>query len=374
MIEPEPLQQIRRTYVRHRGRELAYFSGCDYFRLASHPAVIQAVNTGLRRFGLNVAASRRTTGNHSLYLKLEKQLAEFFHADAAVLVSNGYLTNLVATQALAGQFSHALIDEKAHASPADATQFLNCPVLKFKHHDAADLARTLARCGGGARVVVLTDGMFAGDGSIAPLRDYLKLLPPDGLLLVDDAHGAGTLGKHGGGAMELEGVSRHRVVQCVTLSKAFGGYGGAVLCSRKLRDQIVTRSSIFIGSTPLPLPLANAACTALAIVKRDPSLRARLNRNSNYVKDSLRRAGLALADAPGPIVPFQLKRSIQIPRLHRELLAAGIFPSFIKYPGGPAKGFFRFVISSEHTKSQLDKLLRVLIPFVPFVLPPDGSG
>ena len=373
MTEPEPLQQVRRTYVRLRGRELSYFAGCDYFRLSSHPRVVEAVNTGLRRFGLNVAASRRTSGNHVLYLKLEKQLAEFFHAETAVLVSNGYLSNFVVAQALSGQFSHALIDELAHLSPSDAAQFLNCPVLKFKHHDPADFERAVIRCGQGARVVALTDGMFAGDGTVAPLRAYLKLLPRDGLLVVDDAHGAGTLGKNGGGAVELEGVSQKRVVQCVTLSKAFGCYGGAVLCSKKLRERIVTRSGIFIGSTPLPLPLANAASTALAIVKRDPNLRARLNRNSDHVKDLLRRAGLVLAAVPGPIIPFHLKLDSQIPRLHRALLTAGIFPSFIKYPGGPEAGFFRFVISSEHTKSQLDKLIRILIPFVPFAPAPDGS-
>src|ERR1044071_117652 len=254
MNEPEPLQQVRRTYVRFRGRTLSYFAGCDYFRLASHPAVLKAVGDGVRRFGLNVAASRRTTGNHVVYLELERQLATFFRAEAALLVSTGYATNLVVCQTLAGQFSHAVIDEKAHLSLVDAAQFLNCPILKFKHRDAEDFAQTITRCGRGARPVVLTDGMFASNGSVAPLREYLKLVPRDGLLLVDDSHGGGTLGRQGGGAVELETVSRKRVVQCVTLSKAFGCYGGAILCSRKLREQIVSRSSMFIGSTPLPLP------------------------------------------------------------------------------------------------------------------------
>ena len=300
-----------------------------------------------------------------VYLELERQLATFFRAEAALLVSTGYATNLVVCQTLAGQFSHAVIDEKAHLSLVDAAQFLNCPILKFKHRDAEDFAQTITRCGRGARPVVLTDGMFASNGSVAPLREYLKLVPRDGLLLVDDSHGGGTLGRQGGGAVELETVSRKRVVQCVTLSKAFGCYGGTILCSRKLREQIVSRSSMFIGSTPLPLPLAHASTVALKILARDHTLRRRLNRNAERVKGALRRAGFALPDAPGPIVQVHLKNRTRAARMERALLAAGIFPSLIQYPGAPANGNFRFAISSEHTQSQLDRLVSVLKRFIP---------
>src|SRR5215813_10996451 len=108
MTEPETLQQIDRTYVLFRGRKLSYFSGCDYFRLSSHPRVIEAVQNGIRKFGLNVAASRLTTGNHQLYQQLEQALADFFEAQAALVVPTGYLANLVVAQTLAGNFSHAL--------------------------------------------------------------------------------------------------------------------------------------------------------------------------------------------------------------------------------------------------------------------------
>ena len=364
MNEPESLQQVRRTYVRYRGRQLSYFTGCDYFRMASHPRVLAAVATGLKKYGLNVAASRRTTGNHAVYLKLEKQLAEFFGAEAALLVSTGYATNLVVAQALAGSFSHALFDEKSHLSPADAAQFLNCPVLKFKHRDVEHFAETRHRCGPGARPVVITDGMFSRDGAVAPLQAYLKLLPRDGLIIVDDAHGAGTVGANGGGAVEIAGVDRRRIVQCVTLSKAFGCYGGAIVGSRKLRTQILERGSMFIGSTPVPLPLAHAASVAVQILKRDKSLRRRLNRNADFVKQALRRAGMNLPETPGPIIPFAQPTPQRNRRLRRALLAAGIFPSFINYPGAPAGGYFRFVISSEHTQAQLTQLVSVLKNFV----------
>ena len=361
MTEPEPLQQIDRTYVRFRRRKLSYYSGCDYFRLASHPQVIAALEAGVKKYGLNVAASRLTTGNHALYGELEAHLAGFFAAESALLVSSGYMTNLVVAQALAGNFSHALIDEKSHPSLSDATRFLDCPVLQFKPRDAEDLARAVQRCGPQAKLIVLTDGMFSSDGSAAPLADYLKALPKDALVLVDDAHGAGVLGDTGKGTVEHAGVSRRRVIQTVTLSKAFCAYGGAILGSAQLRQQILDRSRMFVGSTPLPLPLANAALAGIGILEADCSLRQRLLGNTAYVKTALRAAGLPLDEAPGPIVPLLPRRPSETARLRRDLLAAAIYPPFIKYPGGPASGYFRFVISSEHSRSQLDALIKVLI-------------
>jgi 8-amino-7-oxononanoate synthase len=165
MIEPEPLQQVNRTCVLLGNRKLVYFSGCDYFRLASHPAVLKAAQSGLKRFGLNVAASRLTTGNHAVYQALEKQLAGFFDAEDALLLPCGYLAGLAAAQALAGVFSHALVDERAHPALLEAAQALDCPVLKFKHRNPDDFARAIARCGPGSRPVALTDGMFSQDGS-----------------------------------------------------------------------------------------------------------------------------------------------------------------------------------------------------------------
>src|SRR5262245_40020575 len=156
----EPLQQVDRTFVLSRGRKLSYFGGCDYFRLSSHPAVRKAVQDGLKQFGLNVAASRLTTGNHELYEKLERQIADFFGAETAVLVSSGYVANVAAAQALAGNFSHLLIDERAHGSLLDAASFFDCPIVRFKHRDPVHLERTLARLGRTVRPLLLTEGMF----------------------------------------------------------------------------------------------------------------------------------------------------------------------------------------------------------------------
>jgi 7-keto-8-aminopelargonate synthetase-like enzyme len=364
MIALEPLQQTGRSSVRWRGRELDYFSGCDYFRMASHPAVLKAAADGLKKFGLNVAASRLTTGHHKIYDVLEEQLAKFFDAEDALLVSNGYLTGMIVGQALAESFSHALLDARAHPALVDAANQLDCPILKFKHRDADDFLRTVVRCGEGARPMVLTDGMFSGDGAVAPLKAYLKYLPRDGMMLIDDAHGAGVLGKNGRGTPEFEKTSRRQIIQCITLSKAFGVFGGAILGTRKLREKILECSRSFIGSTPFPLPMANAALESVKLLKAKGSgLRQRLNGNANYAKASLELAGFKVPKLPGPIIAVHTKSESESLALKKHLLAAGIFPPFLKYPNGNENGYFRFVISSGHSRTQLDNLVDTLKSF-----------
>ena len=181
---------------------------------------------------------------------------------------------------------------------------------------------------------------------------------------MDDAHGAGVLGRTGKGTVEHAGVSRRQIIQTVTLSKSFGAYGGAILGTARLRQRIMDRSHMFVGGTPLPLPLANAALEGVRILGSNPDLRRRLLENATYVKTALREAGLPLAETPGPIVPVFPQRPAESARLQRALLAAGVYPPLIKYPGGPPNGYFRFVISSEHTRAQLDTLLKVLCRYV----------
>lgn len=360
MAEPKPLQQIDRTYVRFGKRKLSYFAGCDYFRLASDPAVLKAVRSGLKHFGLNVAASRLTTGHHAIYERLEKTIADFFEVETAVLISSGYMTNLAVAQAIKGTFSHVLIDEKAHPSLVDAALFLDCPVLKFKHRDPKDLQALVKRLGKGSRTILLSDGMFSHDGGIAPLKKYRSLLPKNGWMLIDDAHGAGTLGATGKGSVEVEGLDRRQLIQTITLSKAFGVYGGAILCDRTMRERIFSTSRMFVGNTPLPLPLANAAVTAVTGLKRKKALRRRLVRNVQYFKDRVAKSGFPVQNSPSPIVAVVPRDAAHAERLRNNCLAAGVFPSFIKYPGGPVNGYFRFVICSEHSRKQLNQLLEAL--------------
>jgi 8-amino-7-oxononanoate synthase len=360
MTESEPLQQLPGARVRWRGRALSYFSGCDYLRMAGHPRLAKALSSASKKYGLSVAASRVTTGNHILYVQLEASLERFFDADSALLVSTGYQTNLIAAQALAGEFSHVLLDKRAHPSLVDASRILDAPVISFRHRDAHDLQSQVKRCGPSTKLILLTDGMFSRDGSVAPLLEYSKVLPADACMLVDDSHGAGILGQKGRGTLEHTGIPRKRVIQTITLSKAFGAYGGAVLGTRALRRRILQRSQMFSGSTPLPLPLAAAALESVRLLASDQSPRERLAENLARIRAGLREAGFVVPNHPGPIVALQPTNARETDRLRRALLAAGIFPPLLLYPGAPARGYFRFVICSEHTPAQIRALLRVL--------------
>ncbi len=202
----------------------------------------------------------------------------------------------------------------------------------------------------------------------------MKILPRDALLLVDDAHGAGVIGETGRGTLEFTRAARERIVQTITLSKALGVYGGAILCSRAMRRHIAGRSQLFAGSTPLPLPLVHAALAALRVLRTDHHLRRRLSANADYVKAALRLAGIEVPDAPGPIVAIHPQSPRQAQTLRRALLAAGILACLTRYPGGPAKGYYRFVISSEHTREQLNALIAVLCRVLGNPVDRDGRG
>lgn len=361
MHEPEPLQLIGRNSVRFRGRTLLYFSGCDYFRLSRNPRVRAAARAALVKHGLNVAASRMTTGNHPLYVELEERLANFFGAPDALLVGTGYMTNLIVAQALAGRFSHVLIDERAHPSLQDAASFFACPIVRFQHRKAEAVEEAVERCGRRSRIVLLTDGMFAQDGSAAPLKDYLSLLPRDAMLLIDDAHGAGVLGRTGKGTLEAAGIKPGRAIQTITLSKAFGAYGGAILGTAQLRREILGRSPLFAGHTPVPLPLAAAALESIRRLKTDKGLRRRLQANSLWLKAGLQELKFPTEalSTPGPIVCVVPTSNGAVRALGRAFLQAGIYPPITRYPGLPAKGYLRIVISSEHSRKDLEKIIEV---------------
>lgn len=363
MSEPQILTLHGTNQLRLNRRLLLHFSGCDYFRLACNQGVFKAAMQIQSRNGLNVSASRVTTGEREIYLRLEKALAKYFGSEAALLLPEGYLAPIAAAQVLAGDFSHVLLDELAHGALRDAAKMFDCPVIKFAHRDTGAVKKKSARLGRHARLLLLTDGMFSRDGSVAPLRDYLKILPRSAKILVDDAHGAGVLGKTGKGSLEHCRVPRDRIIQCITLSKAFGAYGGAVVCDEDFREEMVSRSPVFAGTTPLPPPLAGAALKAVEILSNDIARRRRLFDNVGHLRARLRAAGWEITETPGPIVRLPVMPEKASARLKRLLLAAGIYPSFISYYQDAPGGVFRFVVSSEHTRRQLDLLAGVLQKF-----------
>ena len=367
---PQPLQQVDRVFVQSLGRTWVYFGGCDYFRLASHPAVVRAAHDAIDRFGLNVAASRRTSGNHAVYNRLEAALKRFFGAPSAVLTSNGYSTAIVVAQALADEATHLLLDEHAHGCLVDAGDVLRCKVVRFAHRNVDDLRRKLRTFGASARVIVATDGMFSATGLLAPLPEYLKALPASGRLWIDDAHGAGALGNTGKGTWEaLTGKGPFhgddRVLMTLTLSKSFGCYGGAVLGPQALSDSIRVRSRLFTGNTPLPPPFAAASLKAVEILRKTPRLRTKLTANVTLLRRSLRALGWPVEDSMSPVLALTPTDEKTATAIQKRMRRAGILPPFMRYPGGKDSGFFRIAVSCEHTREQVGALIAAVGPCPP---------
>jgi 7-keto-8-aminopelargonate synthetase-like enzyme len=314
----------------------------------------------LDNFGLGVAASRLTTGNHPLFGALEADLARFFGVAKALAVPAGYAADPIAAQGLKGEATHTLLDCRAHASLREAADLLGRPLAEFAHRDATDLRRQLRALPATARPLVFTDGVFGHDGSIAPLADYLAVLPARGRLLVDDAHGAGVVGHNGRGVAEVCDVADPRLIITGTLSKAFGASGGFVLGSATLIRNIVSRSRWFGASTPMSLPAAAAAMEAIEILRGDLAMRARLRQNTAWLKAAARAVGHSVPDNVSPILAVAPENQAQAGRLRRRLLQQGIYPSLVRYPGGPEAGYFRFAVSSEHSRRQLERLAAAL--------------
>lgn len=316
----------------------------------------------METLGCSAGASRMTTGNLPVYAELEAALARFFGVASATLTSAGYLAPMVAVQALAGDRTDLLLDERAHACLRDAAALTGLPMFSFPHRDPEGLAGVVRGLGRKSRVLVLTDGLFTHSGGVAPLAAYLDRLPSSAVLMVDDAHGFGVLGRRGRGSVEWTSADPRRLVLTGTLSKAIGAYGGVVLGDAALRTRILRGSRMFTGNTPLPPPCAAAAMAALAVLRREgEARRARLQSNLARLRQAVREAaGADLGDGPGPMVVLAPARPAAVTRLKRRLLDAGIYPPFIRYPNGPAERFFRFALSSEHTGEQVALLGEVL--------------
>jgi len=390
---PNPLVALDATHVLWQGRTLLYFAGCDYFRLSHHPEVRAQAAQAVHELGINVAASRLTTGNQWVYGELETALADFFGVPRVLSVSSGYVSNLVVAQALSGQFDTVLVDERAHGSLLDAIDLLKAPALRFRHRDPEDVARHLHTLDSSQRVILMTDGMFPLDGVLAPLKAYQELLSSNGWLWVDDAHGAGTLGQRGGGAVEWSGVVRRNLIQTGTLSKAFGVYGGWVIAPEAVLDGIRDRSRLFAGNTPLSPALARAACTAIQLLARHTEWRVALDiagkamhREIPYRHPSQWGSGTEgrsmnpddrcegaepnaqtcnNGKSGGEVVRGPVATWIPIDeaagvRMRDALLEAGIYPPWIRYPGGPCGGAFRFAWSSAHTEEEIQTLRRAI--------------
>lgn len=357
-----PLQFIGRLRVYHEGRKLLFFGGNDYHRLSQNPDVHRALMVTLDDQGLSLSGSRMTTANHILYGELEEAIARFFASEASLLTPTGYAANTILFQGIADEFDKVFLDERSHGSLTDAALCARFEPIFYNNGDPNDLREKIKEnLKPKERPLIGTDSIFASRGDTPPLAEIVNVAEEfDGIVVLDDAHAVGVVGDNGKGSWSEWHLNRNLIIQVGTLSKAFGTYGGFFVGTHGLIEKVRSSSRAFIGSTPIPIPMAAAAKKAIEVLDRDPDRVLRLRDYAINCKKLLRSYGFPQFDSASPILSITLGDKDRNKKLGEHLRDWGIFPSFIDYPGSPPGGHFRFTLSSAHSSMDVEALMESL--------------
>lgn len=346
--------------------DTADFKSNDYLGLSKHPEVVSAAADAALKFGAGARASRLVSGSLSIHASLEEKLAQFKKTEDALVFPSGFQTNLGTVSALAGSGDFIALDHLSHASLIDSVRLSGAAFRTYVHLDCGRLEAVLASRDAvkARRRFIITDGLFSMDGDIANIPAILALAArTDSYLIVDDAHGTGTLGATGRGTLEFFGVlPDERTILIGTLSKALGAQGGFVACKGALKEYLINKCRAFIYSTGLNPSSSAAASAALDIIKREPERVARLRDNCEFFR-AFFKDDLYISNMPAtPIVPIVFGGEDAVVRAAENLAQKGIFVAAIRPPTvKPGMARLRISISSEHSKAELQRLAEEII-------------
>ncbi|MGX1018688.1 8-amino-7-oxononanoate synthase [Pseudomonas sp. Y3 TE3536] len=348
------------------GQPLLAFCSNDYLGLANHPEVIAAWQAGAERWGVGGGASHLVVGHSTPHHQVEEALAELTGRPRALLFSTGYMANLGAITALVGQGDTVLQDRLNHASLLDGGLLSGARFNRYLHNDPASLASRLDKAVG--NTLVVTDGVFSMDGDLADLPALAKVARARGAwLMVDDAHGLGTLGAQGGGIVEHFGLGLDDVPVLIgTLGKACGTAGAFVAGSEALIEALVQFARPYIYTTSQPPALACATLKSLELLRRETWRREHLAALIRQFRLGAERIGLQLMDSPTPIQPILIGDSAQALRLSQMLRERGLLVTAIRPPTVPAgSARLRVTLSAAHSEAQVQLLLNALAECYP---------
>src|SRR5262245_65235636 len=354
--------------MRVDGREVLLFAGSNYLDLAHHPQVVEAAERAARTHGCASGGSRLINGNLDLHEALEAELAEFLGCEAALAFATGYMANVGVIPALVGEGDLVLSDALAHASIVDGCRLSRAEVRVVPHGDLDRLEAELrAHASPRRRVLVAVDGLYSMDGDVAPLCEIVPLVRRFGaMLLLDDAHGTGTLGARGRGTPELLGVAGGVDVWTGTLGKALGSFGAFAAGSRLLRELLVNVARSFIFTCALPPPQVEAARAALRLLAVEPWRRTRLQALSGRLRSRLAEHGVATAPSTTHIVPVVIGGNAETMALCERLLERGFYTQGIRHPSVP-RGTARLRITpmATHGEDEVDALAEAIAAEMP---------
>ncbi|MCD6233544.1 MAG: pyridoxal phosphate-dependent aminotransferase family protein [Candidatus Marinimicrobia bacterium] len=356
------LRAVDPTHVEFEGDTYLFFGGYDYHRLSWHPEIMDTMNRAARKYGINSGGSRCTTGNHPLHIDLERTLSRFFNLEDALLLPTGYLANIALFQGLRKHFDIVFIDEKSHPCIRNGTYVAGMETLVYPHMDGDFIEKQVQKLPRNKkRFLIVTEGTGSVYSPIVPADQYARIAEKyNGMLLVDEAHTAGILGQTGRGIREHFKICADRYLISGTLSKAFGTYGGFIAGGKKWIETIRCTAHAYQGSSAFPLPLCAAGIKAIDIIDRSPEKVHVLQQTSLKVKKYLAEKGFSLPLTPTPTIPVLYDTPAQTEKLKKILKQAGIYPTYIFYPGGPKAGYFRFALSSAHSEEDIKTFLECI--------------
>jgi 8-amino-7-oxononanoate synthase len=352
------------------GREVIIMCSNNYLGLANHPALIKAGISATKKYGVSAGASRLISGNMIPHEQLEHDIATFKNTQAALVFNSGYHANIGIISAIADKETIVLSDELNHASIIDGIRLSKAQVHIYKHCDAnmvEDILKKSNKSVKAKRKLIVTDSVFSMDGDIAPLPELVMLAEKyNALIMIDEAHATGVLGKNGRGAAEMLGVSDKIHIQMGTLGKALGSFGAYVAGSKQLIDYLINRSRPFIFTTALPPAVCAVSSKAIELVQKQPELRQNLQYNINFLKKGLKKIGYKIPDAPTPIIPLIIGDTDKTLQLSSLLLEEGIFVSAIRPPSVPeGTSRLRLTVTATHTRHMLEMVLDAIKRLTP---------
>lgn len=340
------------------GREVLNFCSNNYLGLANDPRMLKAAQDAIQRYGVGPAAVRSIAGTMDLHLKLEERVAAFKQSEAAITFQSGFCANLGTIQALVGKRDLIFSDELNHASIIDGCRLSGAEIIRYEHCSPASLEQVIKEHEGTYdKAIIVTDGVFSMDGDIAPLDKLYEIAKAhDIILMVDDAHGEGVLGKGGRGIVDHFNLHGKVDIEVGTFSKAFGVVGGVISGNAVIIDWLRQRGRPFLFSSAVTPPDAAACLAALDILESSTELVDRLWDNAKYFKAGMVALGFDTGISQTPITPVMLGEAPLAQQFSRELFEQGIFATAIGFPTVPkGKARIRVMISAAHSRADLDK-------------------
>lgn len=360
LIKLHELQSAQDAISVIDGKKVINLTSNNYLCLTTHPKVKKAAIDATKKYGVGTAAVRTIIGTMSMHQELERRFAEFKGTEASILIQSGFTTNVAVCQSLMNSEKDLLIsDELNHASIIDGARLAKAARKIYKHKDMDSLRQILEspEARAARRKLVVTDGVFSMDGDIAPLPAIVELCEKyNAVLMVDDAHSSGVLGRQGRGTVDHFNLKGRVDIQIGTLSKAFGSIGGYAAATNTFRDYMVSTARPFLFSSSHP-PSVVATCMAgLDVLYTEPEHLKRLWDNTKFFKEELRKAGFNTGCSETPITPVMVGDTVKAQKMSEMLFNEGVFALSIGFPTvSKGKERLRTIVTAGHTIKDLEK-------------------